>query len=316
MIKSAAAPADPIVVDHIVKSFGNFRAVDDVSFTVPRGTIFGLLGANGAGKSTLIRMLCGILQPSSGAAAVAGIQVATQPDEVKRRIGYMSQTFSLYRDLTVRENIRLFAGIYGIFGSCERERATWAMATAGLEGRQRVRTGALSGGYRQRLALVCALLHRPAVLFLDEPTSGVDPVARRGFWDLIDGLASGGTTVLVTTHYLDEADYCHRLAMLHNGRVVAAGTARELRQNSLELPTWEIRTARPYEIEGVLRSQAELEGLCTYGRRFHVRGTEAAIERLRRRTAGLASAITIEPVVPNLEDVFIALTERADGEQA
>lgn len=247
-----------ISVSGIVKTFGDFIAVNGVSIAVPRGTVFGLLGANGAGKSTLIRMLCGILQPTSGSAMVAGLPVATRSDEIKQRIGYMSQLFSLYRDLTVRENIRLFAGIYGLFGAAERERARWALSVAGLETRAKTMAGDLSGGYRQRLALACALLHEPVVLFLDEPTSGVDPVARRSFWDLIDSLAAGGTTVMVTTHYLDEAEYCNQLAMMHAGRIVATGTPGAIKE----------RTPVPWS-------------------RDHT--------------------------VPTMEEVFIALTEHAEG---
>lgn len=228
---AAAHGADPaITVTGIVKTFGRFRALDTVSFAVPRGTIFGLLGANGAGKSTLIRILCGILQPTAGSATVAGLPVDTCSEEIKRRIGYMSQLFSLYRDLTVRENIRLFAGIYGIFGSVEGERARWALSVAGLEGRETTRAGDLSGGFRQRLALACALLHKPVVLFLDEPTSGVDPLARRSFWELINALAEAGTTVLVTTHYLDEAEYCNELVMMHAGRIIAAGSPSAIKE--------------------------------------------------------------------------------------
>lgn len=268
-----------ITVAGIVKTFGEFRAVDEVSFTVSRGAVFGLLGANGAGKSTLIRMLCGILQPTSGSATVAGLPVATHSDEIKQRIGYMSQLFSLYHDLTVRENIRLFAGIYGRFGSDEGERARWALSVAGLEGREKTRAGDLSGGYRQRLALACALLHEPAVLFLDEPTSGVDPVARRSFWDLIDSLALGGTTVLVTTHYLDEAEYCNELAMMHAGRIIAVGSPRAIKEQAPGLSAGDERRAR-------------------------ARGSRA-------REAG-----TLRPEyrVPTLEEVFIALTERAEAQ--
>ena len=299
-----AAGGPAISVDHLVRDFGAFRAVDNVSFSVERGSVFGLLGANGAGKSTLIRMLCGILEPTSGEAFVAGKSISAEPDAIKKRIGYMSQLFSLYSDLTVRENIRLFAGIYGIFASAERERAAWALHTAGLEGSERIRAGSLSGGYRQRLALACALLHEPEVLFLDEPTSGVDPLARRSFWDLIASLTDGGMTVLVTTHYLDEAEYCSSLAMMHEGRVIASGTPREIKEQSLRLPTWEITTDRPYELERTLRGEAGVEGVGAFGRRIHIRADEQVAARIR---AG--NNISIERIVPTLEDVFIALTE-------
>ena len=300
----AAGEGPAIHAERVVREFGSFRAVDNVSFSVERGSVFGLLGANGAGKSTLIRMLCGILEPTSGEAFVAGKSISAEPDAIKKRIGYMSQLFSLYSDLTVRENIRLFAGIYGIFASAERERAAWALHTAGLEGSERIRAGSLSGGYRQRLALACALLHEPEVLFLDEPTSGVDPLARRSFWDLIASLTDGGMTVLVTTHYLDEAEYCSSLAMMHEGRVIASGTPREIKEQSLRLPTWEITTDRPYELERTLRGEAGVEGVGAFGRRIHIRADEQVAARIR---AG--NNISIEKIVPTLEDVFIALTE-------
>ncbi|AFG37087.1 ABC transporter ATP-binding protein [Spirochaeta africana] len=308
MVFRQADPGSPAIkVDSIVRDFGSFRAVDRVSFSVERGTVFGLLGANGAGKSTLIRMLCGILEPSSGDARVAGYQVSTEPDAIKRRIGYMSQLFSLYSDLTVRENIRLFAGIYAIFGQSERERAAWALRTAGLEGSESVRAGSLSGGYRQRLALACALLHEPEVLFLDEPTSGVDPLARRGFWELIGSLTERGMTVLVTTHYLDEAEYCSQLAMMHQGRVIASGSPYEVKAQTLQLPTWEIESDRPYELEQVLRVEAGVEGVGAFGRRLHIQADEQTARRIRQ-----TMQISIEQIVPTLEDVFIALTETSE----
>lgn len=226
-----STPGDSTIsLEKITKYFGSFPAVREVSFSVPTGTIFGLLGANGAGKSTLIRILCGILAPSSGSAQVAGIDVLRDPDRIKQRIGYMSQLFSLYGDLTVRENLRLFAGIYGLFGAEARHRMDWARTTAELGSIERQRADELSGGYRQRLALACALMHAPVVLFLDEPTSGVDPLARRSFWETIEKLAAAGTTILVTTHYLEEAEYCHNLAMMHRGQVIARGSPRDLKQ--------------------------------------------------------------------------------------
>lgn len=219
-----------IRVDHLTRRFGSFTAVDDVSFEVKRGEVFGFLGSNGAGKSTTIRMLCGLLKPTSGQAQVGGIDVGSDPEGVKRRIGYMSQKFSLYELLTVDQNIRFYGGLYGLSGERFARRRAFTLEMAGLVGREHVMTKTLSGGWRQRLALGCALLHEPPILFLDEPTGGVDPVSRRDFWRLIDDLAQGGTTVLVTTHYLDEAERCDRVAIIHGGRIAALGPTRELKR--------------------------------------------------------------------------------------
>ena len=218
-----------IDVRHLTRRFGDFVAVNDVSFDVHPGEIFGFLGSNGAGKSTTIRMLCGLLRPTSGTAMVGGIDVSRDPEGVKRRIGYMSQRFSLYVDLTPAENLAFFASAYGLGGSDARARIAWACERTATEVSESKLVSKLSGAERQRLALACAILHAPAVLFLDEPTSGIDPVARYRFWWLIRSLASGGMTVLVTTHYLDEATYCDRIALMDRGRLVAAGTLRELR---------------------------------------------------------------------------------------
>jgi len=218
-----------IHVDHLTRRFGSFTAVDDVSFDVMKGEVFGFLGSNGAGKSTTIRMLCGLLKPTSGRAEVGGIDVGRDPEGVKRRIGYMSQKFSLYELLTVDQNIRFYAGLYGLSGDATAHRRDFILQMAGLINREDVQARTLSGGWRQRLALGCALLHEPPILFLDEPTGGVDPVSRRDFWRLIDDLATGGTTVLVTTHYLDEAERCDRVAIIHGGRIAALGPTRELK---------------------------------------------------------------------------------------
>ena len=217
-----------IEVDNLVKRFGSFAAVDGISFAVPEGSVFGLLGANGAGKSTAIRMLCGLLEPSSGSATVAGIDVARDPEAVKRRIGYMSQRFSLYEDLTVIENMRFFAGLYGIAGARVAGEAKRVLGLTGLDGREDSLAGELPGGFRQRLALGCALLHRPRILFLDEPTSGVDPITRRHFWEFIGQLAGEGITIFVTTHYMDEARHCGRIVMINEGRIVASGSPEEI----------------------------------------------------------------------------------------
>lgn len=220
-----------IHVSHLTRRFGAFAAVDDVSFDVRRGEVFGFLGSNGAGKSTTIRVLCGLLRPTAGRAEVGGIDVARDPEAVKRRIGYMSQRFSLYELLTVDQNIRFYAGLYGLSGDRLARRRAFVLRMAGLEGREHVLARTLSGGWRQRLALGCALLHEPPILFLDEPTGGVDPVSRRDFWRLIDDLAQAGTTVLVTTHYLDEAERCDRVAIIHGGRIVALGPTQDLKRD-------------------------------------------------------------------------------------
>ena len=218
-----------IEVSGLTKKFGDFVAVDSVSFRVGKGEIFGFLGANGAGKSTTIRMLCGLLSPTSGGAFVGGFSVGDQPEKVKERIGYMSQKFSLYEDLTVMENIRFFGGIYGLDRSRVRTRLPWILDMAGLRGRENSLTRELAGGWKQRLALGCALLHEPEIVFLDEPTGGVDPVSRRRFWDLIYDLSVSKVTVFVTTHYLDEAEYCHRIMLMHAGVIIAGGSPRELK---------------------------------------------------------------------------------------
>lgn len=225
---TAALPA--IHVEHLTRRFGTFAAVDDVSFDVRRGEVFGFLGSNGAGKSTTIRMLCGLLRPTSGRAEVGSVDVSRDPEGVKRRIGYMSQRFSLYELLTVDQNIRFYGGLYGLSGARFARRRMFALEMAGLVGREHVLARTLSGGWRQRLALGCALLHEPPILFLDEPTGGVDPVSRRDFWRLIDDLAQDGTTVLVTTHYLDEAERCDRVAIIHGGRIAALGPTRDLKR--------------------------------------------------------------------------------------
>lgn len=224
-------PPDSIAVEirSLVKRFNSFVAVDHVTLEVTRGEIFGFLGPNGAGKSTTIRILCGLLAPSEGSARVHGFDVATQPEQVKQSIGYMSQKFSLYDDLTVEENLEFFSGVYGVPRSVRPQRKAYALKMAGLEGEEQTMTRLLAGGWKQRLALGCAILHQPPILFLDEPTSGVDPIARRQFWDLIYAMAESGTTVFVSTHYMEEAEYCHRLALMYQGRTVALGTPAELK---------------------------------------------------------------------------------------
>jgi len=218
-----------VEIDDLVKQFGSFVAVDHVSLKVAKGEIFGFLGPNGAGKSTTIRVLCGLLTPTSGRASVGGIDVASDPETIRRNIGYMSQKFSLYDDLTVEENIQFFSGIYGVPRNLRAERRDYVLKMAGIEEQRATMTRLLPGGWKQRLALGCAILHNPPILFLDEPTSGVDPIARRGFWDLIYQLSEAGHTVFVSTHYMEDAEYCHRVALMYRGRVIALGSPRELK---------------------------------------------------------------------------------------
>jgi ABC-2 type transport system ATP-binding protein len=289
------------------KRFGSFRAVDELDLSVRAGEVLGFLGSNGAGKSTAIRMLCGLLVPSSGEARVLGIDVTRDPEAVKRRIGYMTQRFSLYEDLTVAQNLRFYGGVYGLEGRAYVERAAWALEMAGLKAQAKLLTGDLAGGWKQRLALACAVLHRPRVLFLDEPTGGVDPISRRRFWNLIDEMAGEGVTVVVTTHYMDEAEHCDRIVFMHAGRLVALGSVSELKGVFAGRPLLEVRCARPLEgLDLLMKEPDVLEG-AVFGTRLHlVVANEAARERvvtlLERNGQGPASA---EPVVPSLEDCFI-----------
>jgi ABC-2 type transport system ATP-binding protein len=219
-----------VEVEDLIKQFGDFVAVDHVSIKVRRGEIFGFLGPNGAGKSTTIRILCGLMTPTAGRAKVGGFDVKTEAEEIRKTIGYMSQKFSLYDDLSVEENINFFGGVYGVRGHLQEERKAYVLQMAGLEERRDTMTRLLAGGWKQRLALGCAILHQPPILFLDEPTSGVDPIARRNFWDLIYQLSETGHTIFVSTHYMDEAEYCHRLALMYR-RIIALGDPPSLKKN-------------------------------------------------------------------------------------
>jgi ABC-2 type transport system ATP-binding protein len=303
----------------LTKRFGAFTAVDDLTLTVGQGEVFGFLGSNGAGKSTAIRMLCGLLQPSSGKAEVLGIDVAKQPEQVKRHIGYMSQRFSLYEELTVRQNLRFFGGVYGLHGGMLEERELWALKMADLEGKQDRLTGVLPGGWKQRLALACAVLHQPRVLFLDEPTGGVDPLSRRRFWRLIDSMAAAGVTVFVTTHYLDEAEHCHRLALMHAGRLVALGTVSELKEVFMHRAVLEVEVPRVVEaLERLGREQWVLE-TSVFGTRIHAVVRDA--EEGRARTLALLERdhnvpAAVERILPSLEDVFIHHIEAEETKAA
>jgi drug efflux transport system ATP-binding protein len=308
-----------IQVEHLTRTFGQFRAVDDVSFDVRRGEVFGFLGSNGAGKSTTIRMLCGLLTPTSGRALVDGIDVGREPEAVKRRIGYMSQRFSLYELLTVDQNIRFYAGLYGLTGERLERRRQFALEIGGLAGRERDLTRHLSGGWRQRLALGCALLHEPPIIFLDEPTGGVDPVSRREFWRLIDGLSHAGTTVLVTTHYLDEAERCDRVAIMHAGKLAALGTTSELKAAFHDRPILEIRAADPVATMTWLDAQPSVEKTSLFGTSVHavLRSRETSVDELRQALAAAGLGVhAVEPVVPSLEDVFLDVVDRVDPGRA
>ena len=298
----------------LTRRFGSFVAVDHVSFDVRPGEIFGFLGSNGAGKSTTIRMLCGLLKPTSGAATVAGVDVGRNPEGVKRRIGYMSQRFSLYEQLTVDENIRFFGGLYGLDGKRLEDRRAFVLEMAGLRGRETMRASELAGGWRQRLALGCSILHEPPVLFLDEPTGGVDPLSRREFWNLIDHLSSAGITVLVTTHYLDEAEHCHRIAIIHAGKLAALGSTRELKGVFDDRAILEIRAAKPVAAMRLLDSMDEVQKTSVFGTAVHAvlkPGLQHAEQRLGERLAHAGVDVaSIAAVQPSLEDVFLEVSDR------
>ena len=310
-----------IQVTGLTKRFGKFTAVDDVSFDVRRGEIFGFLGANGAGKSTTIRMLCGLLPPSAGTALVAGFDIRTQPEEVKRSIGYMSQRFSLYDDLTVEQNIRFYGGIYGMAGDALARRKDWVLAMADLRGREQSLTGTLSGGWKQRLALGCAILHEPGIVFLDEPTGGVDPVSRRNFWELINTLSGEGITVLVTTHFLDEAEYCNHIILINAGKLIASGSPSELKTTHVTQPILEVRLDGGAIVEALETVRASPWALETsvFGTSLHVMVADER-EGARLITGALGGAgiavRRIERIVPSLEDVFLYLLDRQDGPAA
>ena len=303
-----------VSVKNLTRRFGDFVAVDELSFEVSSGEIFGFLGPNGAGKSTTIRMLCGLLSPTEGGGTVAGFDVRTQPEEIKRNIGYMSQKFSLYEDLTVAENIDFYGGIYGLSGKRLEDRKNWAVTMAGLSERQDALTSVLSGGWKQRLALACAILHEPPILFLDEPTSGVDPLSRRRFWDLIYEMADRGVTVFVTTHYMEEAEYCHRLALIYRGKMIALGTPRQLK-SGIGDRIIAVSCPDPQAAMEALEGLGEIQEIALFGAGLHVTAPNADLARkaIEKRLAerGVAASF-IEPVAPDMEDVFVSMIEAAD----
>ena len=300
-----------VVVENLTKRFGSFTAVDRINFQAHRGEIFGFLGPNGAGKSTTIRILCGLLRPTSGRALVAGTDVAASPEAVRQQIGYMSQKFSLYNDLRVVENLRFFAGLYSVPARDVPERLAWALQMAGLKGREQSPTRALPVGWKQRLALGCAVLHRPPILFLDEPTSGVDPVSRRHFWELINEMVTEGITVFVTTHYMDEAEYCNRLVLIDRGRIVAMGTPTEVKGRYMkgQLLLVECEPLGP-GLEAVREVPGVLDA-AVFGSSLHavVSDAQAALPKVRQALeANHLRVGRLEQIPPSLEDVFVSLT--------
>jgi ABC-2 type transport system ATP-binding protein len=308
-----------IEVHDLTKKFGVFAAVDHINFAVRRGEIFGFLGANGAGKSTTIRMLCGLLVPTSGSGTVGGYDIRDQAELVKKNIGYMSQRFSLYEDLTVEENIHFFGGVYGLSNDNIKERMAWVTQMAGLEGREQSLTKTLSGGWKQRLALGCAILHEPQILFLDEPTSGVDPVSRRRFWDLINELSGRRITILVTTHYLDEAEYCNELILINAGRLIASGSPTQLKTEHITYSILEVETAAPVAAMDLLRNQPWVIEISLFGTYLHIgvddaeKGRESVESVLRSESIQVQR---IDRIVPSLEDVFLHLLEKETKKKA
>ncbi len=303
-----------IEVNSLTKKFGKFISVDNISFNVKQGEIFGFLGANGAGKSTTIKMLCGILEPTSGDAFVGGFSIMNQPDKVKTQIGYMSQRFSLYNDLTVEENINFFGGIYGLSGNLLNERKNWVLKVADLHGKNNIITGSLPGGIKQRLALGTAVIHKPKIVFLDEPTSGVDPISRRNFWDLINELSAAGTTIFVTTHYLDEAEFCNNIILINAGKLIAEGGSKELKTKYIKNTILEIETAKTIDALEILSNQNWVDEISIFGNYIHlnVEDENFARDKIHKILLNENSIEVkrIDKIVPTLEDVFIHLLEK------
>jgi len=307
-----------VIVKDLTRRFGDFVAVDSVSLAVGKGEIFGFLGPNGAGKSTVIRMLCGLLEPSGGEATVAGFDVRLHAEDIKHHIGYMSQSFSLYEDLKVEENINFYGGIYGLKGDRLERRKQWAINMAGLEDHVSSMTSTLSCGWKQRLAMACAILHEPPILFLDEPTSGVDPLSRRRFWDLIYEMAGNGVTVFVTTHYMEEAEYCDRIALIYRGKMIATGTPVELKTEMMKDRILDVQCSNPQDVMDDLSRLEEVRETALFGAGLHVvvedekRAEDAIRQELSRRAA---QGVHIERIVPSMEDVFVSLIEEVDRQQ-
>ena len=315
--------APPIMVQHLTKRFGSFSAVEDVSFNVQPGEVFGWLGPNGAGKTTTIRILLGLMKPTSGEAFVLGMNSATQTKDVHAQVGYMSQQFTLYNDLTARQNIRFYGGVHGLSSRELSQRIAEIMHMAGLEGRENAITSSLSGGWKQRLALGCAIVHRPRVLFLDEPTAGVDPISRRQFWELIYQMAKEGVTVLVTTHYMDEAELCQRVGFINQGRLVAFDSPARLKLTHMRGQVLEVRIANPEQAMRALQAarqsgQIVLYDMAFYGAQIHVvvpnaQESRPVIQALLEKAH--IDVTALEQIAPTLEDVFISSVKTPEAEQ-
>jgi len=304
-----------VSVQSLEKKFGDFTAVNRINFEVKAGEIFGFLGPNGAGKSTTIRMLCGIITPTSGSGEVGGFDIIREQHKIKENIGYMSQKFSLYNDLTVEENINFYSGIYKIPQKDKKERLETTVRTAGLEGMEDKLTATLAGGWKQRLALGCALIHRPRIIFLDEPTSGVDPITRANFWGIIKGLAAQGVTIFVTTHYMDEAENCNRMVLIYHGTIIAAGTPQEMKTQGMKNEVLEITLA---DAQVWLEKIAQIEGVkeaALFGANIHAvvydssKAIPAIKDFLQQAGAGESS---VNKILPSLEDVFVSSIEEYD----
>lgn len=305
-----------VEVEGLVKAFGDFVAVDHLSFQVRRGEIFGFLGPNGAGKSTTIRMLCGLLMPTSGRGKVAGFDLVEEPEKIKQVIGYMSQKFSLYEDLTVMENLHFFGGIYGLSASLQRERERELLERTGLWNFENRMTRTLAVGWKQRLALACALLHHPDIVFLDEPTSGVDPISRRRFWSLIQEMSEKGTTIFVTTHYMDEAEYCHRLGLIYRGKIIALGTPTELKMGTLSRGILEVVCDPLIPALDLLKRAPWASEVAIFGEGLHVIGKEEVETEKETKTLLTTHQIHLkrmEWIRPSLEDVFVSLIEKENA---
>ncbi len=310
---------DAVVLHDLERRFGDFVAVNRISLTVERGEVFGFLGPNGAGKSTTIRMLCGLLAPTSGRGTVAGFDIVREPEAIKRNIGYMSQKFSLYEDLTVEQNIDFYSGIYRIPREKKRARKEWVLDMAHLSDRRGMPTGLLPGGWKQRLSLGCALLHEPPILFLDEPTSGVDPISRRSFWNLIYEMADRGVTVFVTTHYMEEAEYCDRLGLIYRGELIATGTPMELKTGFMQDHVLEISCERPFQAMAALDGVPGVKEAALFGNKIHAASEDAdeLAERLKKVLPEAGFQVSsLRRITPSLEDVFVSLIEARDRAEA
>jgi ABC-2 type transport system ATP-binding protein len=307
---------NPVIsVHNLTKRFGNFFAVDHINFNVKQGEIFGFLGANGAGKSTTIRMLCGLLASTDGTATVGGFDINNEPEKVKENIGYMSQKFSLYEDLTVDENINFFGKVYGLSNSEFAARRNWVLDIANLKGSEARITGTLSGGWKQRLALGCAVLHKPKIVFLDEPTSGVDPLMRRKFWELINDLSAEGVTVLVTTHFLEEAEYCNDIILINAGKIIAGGSPKELKENYIKHPILEVQCENVIEAMSLIEKEPWAIETSVFGTYLHVMVENENVAREKIQQLFSQNNITlhhIDRITPSLEDVFIYLLDEEE----